>query len=29
MLQEYDFKVIHKAGKKNTNADALSQIPQH
>jgi len=23
MLQEYDFKIIHRVGKKNTNADAL------
>ena len=29
MLQEYDFEVIHRAGKKNTNADALSRIPQY
>jgi len=24
MLQEYNFKIIHRAGKKNTNADILS-----
>ena len=26
-MQEYDFDIIHKARKKNTNADALSRIP--
>ncbi|XP_048236534.1 uncharacterized serine-rich protein C215.13-like [Haliotis rufescens] len=27
MLQEYDFEIIHRPGKANTNADALSRIP--
>ncbi|XP_048243286.1 uncharacterized protein LOC125376042 isoform X2 [Haliotis rufescens] len=27
MLQEYDFEIIHRPGKANTNADALSHIP--
>ncbi|CAG2198856.1 unnamed protein product [Mytilus edulis] len=26
-LQNYDFEIIYKEGKKNTNADALSRIP--
>lgn len=26
-LSEYDFKVIHRPGKANSNADALSRIP--
>ena len=26
--QEYDFKVIHRAGKSHTNADALSRVPR-
>ena len=26
-LKEYDYKVIYKPGKYNTNADALSRIP--
>lgn len=26
-LEEYDYKIIHKAGKDNTNTDALSQNP--
>ena len=25
-LADYDFNIIHKAGKRNTNADALSRI---
>jgi len=25
-LAEYDFEVVHKPGKKNTNADALSRV---
>ncbi|XP_067668368.1 uncharacterized protein [Haliotis asinina] len=27
MLQEYDFEIIHRPGKANINADALSRIP--
>ncbi len=27
LLQEYDFKVIHRPGKSNGNADALSRLP--
>ncbi|XP_048252488.1 uncharacterized protein LOC125380443 [Haliotis rufescens] len=27
MLQEYDYEIEHRAGKANTNADALSRIP--
>lgn len=26
-LQEYDYEIVHKAGKRNTNADALSRNP--
>lgn len=26
-LEEYDYEVIYKAGKNNTNADCLSRIP--
>ncbi|KAI0226937.1 hypothetical protein LSAT2_022639, partial [Lamellibrachia satsuma] len=26
--QEYDFKMIHRAGKSHTNADALSSVPR-
>jgi len=26
-LEKYDYKIIHKADKSNTNADALSQNP--
>jgi len=26
-LEEYDYKIVHKAGKSNTNADALSRNP--
>ena len=26
-LEEYDYKIIHKAGKDNINTDALSQNP--
>ena len=26
-LEEYDYKIIHKAGKDNTNTDALSRNP--
>lgn len=26
-LEEYDFQIVYKKGKLNTNADALSQIP--
>lgn len=26
-LEEYDYEVVHKAGRYNTNADALSRIP--
>jgi len=26
-LEEYDYEIIHKAGKGNTNADALSRNP--
>ena len=26
-LEEYDYKIIHKAGKGNTNADTLSRNP--
>jgi hypothetical protein len=25
-LQQYDFEVIHRAGKENKNADALSRL---
>uniref|UniRef100_A0A146M517 RNA-directed DNA polymerase n=1 Tax=Lygus hesperus TaxID=30085 RepID=A0A146M517_LYGHE len=27
-LQEYDFKVVHKPGKRHTNVDTLSRIPK-
>lgn len=27
MLEEYDYSVVYKTGKSNTNADALSRIP--
>ncbi len=27
MLQEYDFVIIHRPGKLNANADALSRMP--
>ncbi|KAL6268256.1 hypothetical protein P5V15_001371 [Pogonomyrmex californicus] len=26
-LEEYDYEIIHKAGKRNTNADTLSRNP--
>src|SRR6185436_1254444 len=26
-LEEYDFELVHRAGKQHTNADALSRIP--
>jgi len=26
-LEEHDYKIVHKAGKSNTNADALSRNP--
>jgi len=26
-LEEYDYEIVHKAGKGNTNADALSRNP--
>ncbi|KAJ8893376.1 hypothetical protein PR048_005967 [Dryococelus australis] len=29
LLSEYDFEIIHKAGKANANADVLSRIPAH
>ena len=28
LLQEYDFKILHRPGKDNANADALSRLPQ-
>ncbi|KAJ8873504.1 hypothetical protein PR048_024322 [Dryococelus australis] len=29
LLSEYDFDIVHKAGKANVNADALPRIPVH
>jgi hypothetical protein len=28
-LADYDFSIVHKAGKTNANADALSRLPRH
>ena len=28
-IQEYDFNIVHRQGKKHCNADALSRVPCH
>ena len=28
-LQEFDFEIVHRRGKRHTNADAVSRLPCH